>query len=104
MFVCFGAKIVPCFISFLVIYIPGNIQLFLLEEDNLERSQSPDVFPSGYYYQDEWQSRAQWIRRFNKSSDIIECLQGKIIHLFGDSTIRQWFEYLTAFVPGWLVG
>ncbi|XP_048350926.1 NXPE family member 3 isoform X1 [Sphaerodactylus townsendi] len=68
------------------------------EMDNLERSQSPDVFPSGYYYQDEWRPRAQWIQHFNKSSDITECLQGKIIHLFGDSTVRQWFEYLTSFV------
>lgn len=24
-----------------------------------------------------------------------------MVYLFGDSTIRQWFEYLTAFVPGW---
>uniref|UniRef100_A0A8D2LT38 Neurexophilin and PC-esterase domain family member 3 n=1 Tax=Varanus komodoensis TaxID=61221 RepID=A0A8D2LT38_VARKO len=45
-------------------------------------------------------TKTQWIRHFNKSSDITECLQGKLIHLFGDSTIRQWFEYLTAFVPG----
>lgn len=74
---------------------------FLSEMDNLERSQSPDVFPSGYYYQDEWRPRTQWIQHFNKSSDITECLQGKVIHLFGDSTVRQWFEYLTSFVPGY---
>ncbi|XP_008106015.2 NXPE family member 3 isoform X1 [Anolis carolinensis] len=69
------------------------------EMDNLERSQKPDIFPSGHFYQDEWQPRTQWIRHFNKSSEVIECLQDKLIHLFGDSTIRQWFEYLTAFVP-----
>uniref|UniRef100_A0A8C7DX13 Neurexophilin and PC-esterase domain family member 3 n=1 Tax=Naja naja TaxID=35670 RepID=A0A8C7DX13_NAJNA len=61
-------------------------------------SHSSDVFPSGYYYQDEWQQRTQLIRHFNKSSEITECLQGKLIYLFGDSTIRQWFEYLTEFV------
>ncbi|XP_070606182.1 NXPE family member 3-like [Erythrolamprus reginae] len=69
------------------------------EMDSLERSHNSDVFPSGYYYQDEWQQRTQLIRHFKKPSDITECLQGKLIYLFGDSTIRQWFEYLTKFVP-----
>ncbi|XP_034268625.1 NXPE family member 3 [Pantherophis guttatus] len=69
------------------------------ELNSLESSHNSDVFPSGYYYQDEWQPRTRLIRHFNKSSDITECLQGKLIYLFGDSTIRQWFEYLTKFVP-----
>lgn len=41
------------------------------------------------------------MRHFNDPDNITECLQGKMVYLFGDSTIRQWFEYLTAFVPGW---
>ncbi|XP_019379248.1 PREDICTED: NXPE family member 3 isoform X1 [Gavialis gangeticus] len=68
------------------------------ESGNLER-QAPDVFPSGYYYEDQWRPRTQWIHHFNNSVDVTRCLQGKVIYLFGDSTIRQWFEYLTAFVP-----
>uniref|UniRef100_A0A670Y6B0 Neurexophilin and PC-esterase domain family member 3 n=1 Tax=Pseudonaja textilis TaxID=8673 RepID=A0A670Y6B0_PSETE len=75
-----------------------NSKCSLSEMDSPERSHSSDVFPSGYYYQDEWQQRKQLIRHFNKSSEITECLQGKLIYLFGDSTIRQWFEYLTEFV------
>ncbi|CAL8370767.1 unnamed protein product [Arctogadus glacialis] len=27
------------------------------------------------------------------------CLTGKVIHMYGDSTVRQWFEYLNALVP-----
>ncbi|KAM9170213.1 NXPE family member 3 [Pangshura tecta] len=73
--------------------------LGLTESANLDRSQGPAVFPLGYYYQDEWRPRTHWIRRFNKTADISECLQGKVVHFFGDSTIRQWFEYLTTFVP-----
>ncbi|XP_075764008.1 NXPE family member 3 isoform X2 [Pelodiscus sinensis] len=69
------------------------------ESSSLDRSQGPDVFPLGYYYQDQWRPRTYWIRHFNNSADISECLQGKVVHLFGDSTLRQWFEYLTAFVP-----
>ncbi|XP_001518861.1 NXPE family member 3 [Ornithorhynchus anatinus] len=69
------------------------------EANNLERSQGADPFPSGYYYQDRWRPRKYKIRRFDEPANITECLQGKVVYLFGDSTIRQWFEYLTAFVP-----
>uniref|UniRef100_A0A8C5TVX6 Neurexophilin and PC-esterase domain family member 3 n=1 Tax=Malurus cyaneus samueli TaxID=2593467 RepID=A0A8C5TVX6_9PASS len=62
-------------------------------------AEDPSASPSGYYYEDQWRSRTHWIHNFNKSDEITECLQGKVIRLFGDSTIRQWFEYLTAFVP-----
>ncbi|NWV20162.1 NXPE3 protein, partial [Origma solitaria] len=66
---------------------------------SMDRADDSTASPSGYYYEDQWRSRTHWIHNFNKSDDITECLQGKVIHLFGDSTIRQWFEYLTAFVP-----
>uniref|UniRef100_A0A8B9VN80 Neurexophilin and PC-esterase domain family member 3 n=1 Tax=Anas zonorhyncha TaxID=75864 RepID=A0A8B9VN80_9AVES len=62
-------------------------------------AEDPTVSPSGYYYEDHWRPRTHWIHHFNKSDDISKCLQGKVIHLFGDSTIRQWFEYLTSVVP-----
>ncbi|XP_007894083.2 NXPE family member 3-like [Callorhinchus milii] len=55
--------------------------------------------PSGFYYQDQWMSATCNIHRFN-TPNITACLRKKIVHLFGDSTIRQWFEYLTKFQPG----
>nr|XP_014350391.1 PREDICTED: NXPE family member 3 [Latimeria chalumnae] len=55
--------------------------------------------PSGFYYSNKWKSKRLKIHQFNNSTDVTECLQGKVIHLYGDSTIRQWFEYLTEFVP-----
>ncbi|XP_041115496.1 NXPE family member 3 isoform X2 [Polyodon spathula] len=54
--------------------------------------------PAGFYYQDAWVSNTGLIQQFNNTS-ITECLQGKAVHLFGDSTVRQWFEYLTDFLP-----
>uniref|UniRef100_A0A8B9BS93 Neurexophilin and PC-esterase domain family member 3 n=1 Tax=Anser brachyrhynchus TaxID=132585 RepID=A0A8B9BS93_9AVES len=63
---------------------------------SMDRAEDPTVSPSGYYYEDHWRPRTHWIHHFNKSDDISKCLQGKVIHLFGDSTIRQWFEYLTS--------
>ncbi|XP_050933682.1 NXPE family member 3 isoform X3 [Lates calcarifer] len=56
--------------------------------------------PSGYYYQGVWQSLGgTTVRQFNTSSDITQCLKGKVVHVYGDSTIRQWFEYLHTALP-----
>ena len=40
------------------------------------------------------------MRQFSKSSAITQCLENKVINMYGDSTVRQWFEHLLAFVPG----
>ncbi|XP_060689129.1 NXPE family member 3-like isoform X1 [Hemiscyllium ocellatum] len=59
----------------------------------------PMVSPSGFYYQDKWMPTTCNICRFETPAKIEECLHRKIVYLFGDSTMRQWFEYLTQFVP-----
>ncbi|XP_067849179.1 NXPE family member 3-like isoform X2 [Heptranchias perlo] len=56
--------------------------------------------PSGFYYNDQWMSTTCNIQRFDTPASITDCFRGKKIYIFGDSTIRQWFEYLTEFVPG----
>lgn len=73
----------------------------LSETNSLELSQGLGTFPSGYYYKDQWRPRRFKMRQFNDPDNITECLQRKVVYFFGDSTIRQWFEYLTTFVPGW---
>lgn len=56
---------------------------------------------SGYYYQDSWRPfGGVKMRQFNDSSAITQCLKNKVINMYGDSTVRQWFEHLIAFVPG----
>ncbi|XP_067897011.1 NXPE family member 3-like isoform X1 [Heterodontus francisci] len=60
----------------------------------------PLVSPSGFYYKDQWMSKTCNIRRFDTPAKITDCLRQKKIYLFGDSTIRQWFAYLSNFVPG----
>uniref|UniRef100_A0A3Q3W8X8 NXPE C-terminal domain-containing protein n=1 Tax=Mola mola TaxID=94237 RepID=A0A3Q3W8X8_MOLML len=55
---------------------------------------------SGYYYQGLWRALSgTTVRQFNTSPAITQCLRGKAVHLYGDSTIRQWFEHLIATVP-----
>ncbi|XP_041066800.1 NXPE family member 3-like [Carcharodon carcharias] len=60
----------------------------------------PMVSPSGFYYKDQWMSTTCNNRRFDTPARITDCLRRKNIYLFGDSTVRQWFEYLTEFIPG----
>ncbi|XP_035537001.1 NXPE family member 3-like [Morone saxatilis] len=55
---------------------------------------------SGYYYQGMWQSLGgTTVHQFNTFSAISQCLKGKVVHLYGDSTIRQWFEHLKETLP-----
>lgn len=57
--------------------------------------------PSGYYFQGVWRRLGVTpIHQFNSSSAITQCLKGKTVHMYGDSTMRQWFEYLDAALPG----
>ncbi|XP_030005288.1 NXPE family member 3-like [Sphaeramia orbicularis] len=56
--------------------------------------------PFGYYYQQVWQALGGTpVRQFSSPSAITECLKGKVIHLYGDSTIRQWFDHLREALP-----
>ncbi|OCT77298.1 hypothetical protein XELAEV_18032497mg [Xenopus laevis] len=55
--------------------------------------------PSGFYYQDFWQSLACRNKAFPKPSDVTKCLSGKIIYMFGDSTTYQWLTFLLNFIP-----
>uniref|UniRef100_A0A3Q1B7F6 NXPE C-terminal domain-containing protein n=1 Tax=Amphiprion ocellaris TaxID=80972 RepID=A0A3Q1B7F6_AMPOC len=55
---------------------------------------------SGYYYKDEWQTLSGTkVQQLNTPSAITQCLKGKVVHLYGDSTIRQWFEYFNGALP-----
>uniref|UniRef100_A0A3B3HH69 NXPE C-terminal domain-containing protein n=1 Tax=Oryzias latipes TaxID=8090 RepID=A0A3B3HH69_ORYLA len=57
--------------------------------------------PSGYYYHGAWRPLdGTKVHQFNSSTAVSQCLRGKGLHLFGDSTIRQWFEYFIASFPG----
>ncbi|CAJ0965425.1 unnamed protein product [Ranitomeya imitator] len=46
-----------------------------------------------------WQSRVCRNRLFPTPSNVTSCLKGKVIYMLGDSTLRQWWEYLVNFVP-----
>ncbi|XP_013856380.1 NXPE family member 3 [Austrofundulus limnaeus] len=56
--------------------------------------------PSGYYYQDVWRALdGTKVQQFNDSKAVSRCLKGKVVHMYGDSTIRQWFEHFVQSLP-----
>ncbi|KAG9466746.1 hypothetical protein GDO78_016182 [Eleutherodactylus coqui] len=55
--------------------------------------------PSGFYYQDVWNSLVCSNQHFNSSEYMSRCLSEKMVYMFGDSTLRGWFEYLVRVVP-----
>ncbi|CAH2272756.1 Hypothetical predicted protein [Pelobates cultripes] len=89
--------------------IPGSVSPIIVEPINstmgltsnltvCKTGQEPPQ-PSGYYYKDIWTSLVCLGKHFPRPSDARDCLRGKIIHMIGDSTLRQWFEYLEKFIP-----
>ncbi|XP_036964740.1 NXPE family member 3-like [Acanthopagrus latus] len=84
---------------------PDRINVLPPRKDRaeVESSVKPEAIqhaPSGYYYKDSWRSlNGVTMRQFNESSAITQCLKDKVIYMYGDSTVRQWFEHLLAFVP-----
>ncbi|KAM9814736.1 NXPE family member 3-like [Syngnathus typhle] len=66
-------------------------------------SQKPDpvkLATSGYYYQGLWRPLGGFsMHQFNNASAITRCLTNKLVYMYGDSTMRQWFEYLVSVLP-----
>ncbi|XP_043942826.1 NXPE family member 4-like [Protopterus annectens] len=54
---------------------------------------------TGFVQNHTWISSLCQVKRFRTSERVIQCIKGKKIYLVGDSTIRQWFEYLVKIIP-----
>ncbi|XP_033010565.1 NXPE family member 3-like [Lacerta agilis] len=89
--------------------IPGSVPIIqVLPSHQLAVATSPPLpchpglaltNPSGFYYKDVWVSLGCSSRTFPTPDLALSCLQGKIVHMIGDSTLRQWWEFLLAFIP-----
>nr|XP_034982025.1 NXPE family member 3-like isoform X3 [Zootoca vivipara] len=89
--------------------IPGSVPIIqVLPSHQLAVATSPPLpchpglaltLPSGFYYKDVWVSLGCSSRTFPTPDLALSCLRGKIVHMIGDSTLRQWWEFLLAFIP-----
>ncbi|XP_036404487.1 NXPE family member 3-like [Megalops cyprinoides] len=55
--------------------------------------------PAGFYFQDQWTSLLCRSQAFPTGDLLASCLRDKQVLMMGDSTLRQWFSYLTSTVP-----
>ncbi|KAM6896609.1 NXPE family member 3-like isoform 2-T2 [Lycodopsis pacificus] len=80
---------------------PTNVTVLPQKEGQPQvKSSNVTSGPSGYYYQGVWRALGgTTVHEFNASA-ISQCLKGKVVHMYGDSTVRQWFEFLNAALPG----
>lgn len=104
-YTCRVTFVVCALISINLINFVCNVSRFVSDKVEVESSSNkPEpnkLAPSGYYYEDSWRPLGGvTMRQFNESSAIAQCLKNKVINMYGDSTVRQWFEHLIAFVPG----
>ncbi|KAM9328476.1 NXPE family member 3-like [Pholidichthys leucotaenia] len=86
----------------LKVSLPGSASITVLPKKDQPQINSSIVKsgPSGYYYQGAWRALdGTTVKQFNTSSAITQCLKGKVVHLYGDSTVRQWFEHLNNVLP-----
>uniref|UniRef100_A0A8C5HT32 Neurexophilin and PC-esterase domain family, member 3 n=1 Tax=Gouania willdenowi TaxID=441366 RepID=A0A8C5HT32_GOUWI len=74
----------------------SSVTVYQKSKDQPTDNNSNSIFrPSGFYYKGVWESLgSKQIYKFDAAS-IIQCLRRKMVHLYGDSTVRQWFDYLT---------
>ncbi|KAM6896058.1 NXPE family member 3-like [Lycodopsis pacificus] len=80
---------------------PSNVTVLPKQEGQLKvKSSTVTSAPSGYYYQGVWRALGGTTVREFSASAISRCLKGKVVHMYGDSTIRQWFEFFDATLPG----
>ncbi|XP_074481589.1 NXPE family member 3-like [Sebastes fasciatus] len=65
------------------------------------QSSSVTSGPSGFYYQDVWRALGgTTVQQFQfNTAAMIQCLKGKVVHMYGDSTVRQLFEFLNTALP-----
>ncbi|XP_042332510.1 NXPE family member 4-like [Sceloporus undulatus] len=59
------------------------------------RFETDPPFPSGFVWQNEWHPLFCQLSTFNTLDQTMTCLKGKLVYILGDSTGRQWIEYLT---------
>ncbi|XP_077117806.1 NXPE family member 3-like [Ranitomeya variabilis] len=91
-------KIIPGSVS-LIIAKTGNSSVGLTSNLSVCQRGQDSPQPSGFYYADIWTSLSCLNRHFPQPTEALTCLKGKDIYMMGDSTLRQWFEYLEGSIP-----
>ncbi|KAL0968059.1 hypothetical protein UPYG_G00261770 [Umbra pygmaea] len=84
--------------SDIVTVLPKEEDKPLAEVVNIQRTPAK-IGPSGYYLNWSWQLLSGVVVQDFNPGAITQCLKGKVVHMYGDSTARQYYEFLTSFLP-----
>ncbi|KAM9824572.1 NXPE family member 3-like [Neosynchiropus ocellatus] len=77
---------------------PESVNVLPVERGT--KNQTSDLGISGFYHHNLWRSLSGApTRHFDTPAAINQCLQGKVLNLLGDSTIRQWYTYFIEKLP-----
>uniref|UniRef100_A0A672G4Z1 NXPE family member 3-like n=1 Tax=Salarias fasciatus TaxID=181472 RepID=A0A672G4Z1_SALFA len=76
---------------------PAHVTVFPKKKGQIATRSNKDIpGPAGYYYKGLWNSlRGSTVKQFNNASAISQCLKNKVVLMYGDSTIRQWLDFLS---------
>ncbi|XP_066497983.1 NXPE family member 3-like [Hoplias malabaricus] len=91
--------------NFSNVYLPGAITVLVSPRDlalGTNLTCVPGLHtpsPAGFYLNDRWTSLMCNVQPFRSAQQIAACLKDKQILMMGDSTLRQWYEYLLETVP-----
>ncbi|KAL2102526.1 hypothetical protein ACEWY4_001694 [Coilia grayii] len=81
--------------SRIITIITSNVTI---EARNQCKPGLPTPIPAGFYLSNVWTSFVCATRHF-QINDTAECLKNKHIYIVGDSTSRQWYDYLVRTMP-----
>ncbi|KAI4888372.1 hypothetical protein NFI96_010905 [Prochilodus magdalenae] len=79
-------------------YLPGDEITVRVSPRDLDLGLHTPT-PAGFYLKDVWTSFMCHAQSFNTPDQISACLKDKQVLMMGDSTLRQWYEYLLKTVP-----
>ncbi|XP_033107713.1 NXPE family member 3-like [Anneissia japonica] len=66
----------------------------------LHSAKADQQLASGFYFNDSWHSNDCRLQNIDvQSISTSKCLTNKQFYFYGDSTVRQWFEYLVQYLP-----
>ncbi|XP_066462210.1 NXPE family member 2-like isoform X1 [Eleutherodactylus coqui] len=81
--------------------IPVNfeaVNVVLCNNSHLEKKKNCTIgndleYPSGHVKEEIWYPKACTMKTYHSPEELNECLQGKFLYMYGDSTVHQWMAY-----------
>ncbi|XP_078684166.1 NXPE family member 3-like [Branchiostoma floridae x Branchiostoma belcheri] len=71
---------------------------FMEDMSGLPKCEPGRAPSAGFYLHDNWYTYACHARQFPNRDSVMKCLTNKSVYMYGDSTVRQWFDHLNGYL------